>query len=172
MSDPKLHHYVPQFYLRRFCDAAGRLWAWDREADRTFIASPGSVAAERSFYYLDVLAEQGHDPLTMERQLASIEHETACITSQWIEWVGGWRRSTPACLPSASQQTWWIARTLRRSLWHRGSSFRVVTTLQGRGILPQQSVLMSTLLIGSRASGLHRRAISTYRVPVSSGSLD
>jgi len=55
MSDPKLHHYVPQFYLRRFCDAAGRLWAWDREADRVFIASPRSVAAERSFYYLDVL---------------------------------------------------------------------------------------------------------------------
>lgn len=22
MSDPKLHHYVPQFYLRRFCDAS------------------------------------------------------------------------------------------------------------------------------------------------------
>lgn len=88
MSDPKLHHYVPQFYLRRFCDAAGRLWAWDREADRVFIASPGSVAAERLFYYLDVLAEQGHDPLTMERQLALIEHEAACITSQWIEWIG------------------------------------------------------------------------------------
>lgn len=86
-SNPKLHHYVPQFYLRRFCDSAGRLRAWDREADRVFITSPGSVAAERSFYHLDVLAEQGHDPLTMERQLASIEHETAYITNQWIEWI-------------------------------------------------------------------------------------
>jgi hypothetical protein len=85
MSEPKLHHYVPQFYLRRFCEASGRLWAWDREADRVFATNPGSVAAERSFYYLDVLAEQGHDPLTLEKQFASIEHETARITSQWIE---------------------------------------------------------------------------------------
>jgi hypothetical protein len=87
MSDSKIHHYVPRFYLRRFCDASGRLWAWDREADRVFVTSPGSVAAERSFYYLDLLAEHGHDPLTMEKQFASIEHETACITSQWIDWI-------------------------------------------------------------------------------------
>jgi hypothetical protein len=87
MSDPKLHHYVPQFYLRRFCDASNRLWAWDRDRDRVFLTSPGSVAAERSFYYLDLLAEYGHDPLTMERQFASLEHEVACITSQWIEWI-------------------------------------------------------------------------------------
>jgi Protein of unknown function (DUF4238) len=87
MSDPKLHHYVPQFYLRRFSDTFDRLWAWDRDMDRVFITSPRSVAAERSFYYLDVLAEHGHDPLTMEKQFASLEHETACITSQWIEWI-------------------------------------------------------------------------------------
>ena len=30
VSEPRLHHFVPQFYLRRFCDDSGRLWAWNR----------------------------------------------------------------------------------------------------------------------------------------------
>jgi hypothetical protein len=84
MSDPKLHHYVPQFYLRRFCDTSNHLWAWDRDRDRVFVTSPGSVAAEQSFYYANTLAEHGHDPLTMERQFASLEYEVACV---WIEWI-------------------------------------------------------------------------------------
>ena len=59
--------------------------------------------------------------------------------------------SFDSCASPASQQMWWIARTLHRSLRHRSSSFRVVTTSQKRGILPQHSAQMSTLLIGSRA---------------------
>ena len=87
MSTPQLHHYVPQFYLRRFLDPSERLWVWDRDEDRAFATKPGSVAAERSFYYLDSLVEKGHDPLTMESQFASLEHEIANITNQWIEWI-------------------------------------------------------------------------------------
>lgn len=85
MSDPKLHHYVPQFYLRRFVDDEGRLWVWDRDRDRIFPSGPRSVAAETSFYFLDEIAEQGHDPLTMERQLADLERDVAMITGQWLE---------------------------------------------------------------------------------------
>jgi hypothetical protein len=85
MSAPKLHHYVPQFYLRRFRDGSGRLWVWDRDRDHVFATGPRSVAAEQSFYYLD--AFEGHDPLTMERQFASLEHEVARITDQWIDWI-------------------------------------------------------------------------------------
>jgi hypothetical protein len=103
MSDPKLHHYVPQFYLRRFCDASNHLWAWDRGRDLVFITSPGSVAVERSFYYLDVLAEHGHDPQTMERQFASLEHEVACITSQWIEWIRDGGMGTPIPIPDENR---------------------------------------------------------------------
>jgi hypothetical protein len=64
MSGPKLHHYVPQFYLRRF-----------------------SVAAESNFYSLHHLSELGHDPLTMEKQFADLEGEVAAITGQWINWI-------------------------------------------------------------------------------------
>jgi hypothetical protein len=87
MSDPKLHHYVPQFYLRRFLNSSALLWAWDRDEDRVFQTTPRSVAAERSFYYLDLYAEQ--DPLAMEKQFAALEYDAARITTQWIEWIRG-----------------------------------------------------------------------------------
>lgn len=89
MSDPKLHHYVPRFYLRRFCDAAGHIWAWDKKTDRVFPTSPQSVAAEHSFYYVDQLAERGRDPLMLERHFASLETEMSRATSQWLECIRG-----------------------------------------------------------------------------------
>jgi len=87
MSGPKLHHYVPQFYLRRFTDSFGHLWIWDRDRDRVFSTKPQSVAAESTFYYQPELLEQGHDPLTMEKQFAELEREVAAITSQWLNWI-------------------------------------------------------------------------------------
>lgn len=87
MSEPKLHHYVPQFYLRRFTDASDRLWLWDRDQDRIFAARPSSVAAERHFYRLTELVEKGHDPLTMEKQFSDLEGQVAPITDQWLDWL-------------------------------------------------------------------------------------
>ncbi|TVT36401.1 DUF4238 domain-containing protein [Amycolatopsis rhizosphaerae] len=87
MGVPKLHHYVPQFYLRRFADPSGKLWVWDREKDRIFCTKPGSIAAETNFYFVSMLAEHGHDPLTMERQFADIERDVSAITEQWLGWI-------------------------------------------------------------------------------------
>jgi hypothetical protein len=87
MKGPKLHHYVPQFHLRRFVDDSGRLWVWDRDEDRTFAVKPNSVAAEKDFYFVDELAANGHDPLTMEKQFSQLEGEVAQITGQWLEWL-------------------------------------------------------------------------------------
>lgn len=89
MNAPKLHHYVPQFYLRRFTDAAGQLWLWDRDRDRVFRARPFGVAAENNFYWHEELAALGHDPLTMEKQFSELEGEVARITGQWLEWLRG-----------------------------------------------------------------------------------
>lgn len=85
MGEPKLHHYVPQFYLRRFADPKGRLWLWDRDRDRIFQAGTNSVAAERHFYRLTELIEHGHDPLTMEKQFSDLEGQVSRITGEWIE---------------------------------------------------------------------------------------
>lgn len=87
MNAPKLHHYVPQFHLRRFVDATQRLWVWDRDANRVFRTGANSVAAETQFYRLTQYEADGHDPLEMERQLSALEGEVATITGQWIEWL-------------------------------------------------------------------------------------
>ncbi len=87
MSEPKLHHYVPQFYLRRFVNASGHLWLWDRGRDRTFRTLPKGVAAENHFYQIADLVEHGHDPLTMEKQFSRLEGEVAKITGQWLDWL-------------------------------------------------------------------------------------
>lgn len=87
MAPTKLHHYVPQFYLRRFVDSTGRLWLWDRKRDRSFGTHPANVAAENRFYYLDEFVEHGHDPLTMEKQLSHLEGEVSLITDQWLDWL-------------------------------------------------------------------------------------
>jgi hypothetical protein len=60
MNGPKLHHYVPQFYLRRFVGRDGNLWVWDKTKDRAFASSPGSVAAETQFYRLHDFDLGGH----------------------------------------------------------------------------------------------------------------
>ena len=87
MGEPKLHHYVPQFYLNRFTDASGRLWLWDRDLDRSFCSRPNSIAVEKHFYYLTELVEHGLDPLTMEKQFSDLEGKVALITGQWLGWV-------------------------------------------------------------------------------------
>lgn len=86
-SEPKLHHYVPQFHLRRFANDTGHLWAWNKHTDAVFPISPGGIAAEKHFYKMADLAEQGHDPLTMEKQFSEIEGDTSPITDQWLGWL-------------------------------------------------------------------------------------
>jgi len=87
MSDPKLHHYVPQFYLRRFADTAGRLWAWDKLSDASFATNPRRIAAETNFYRIQELEDNGHDPLTMEKQFSEVESSVALVTEQWLDWL-------------------------------------------------------------------------------------
>lgn len=87
MSAPKLHHTVPQFHLRRFTDADGRVWVWDKQGDRVFATTPNSIAAETHFYRLTQYEALGHDPSEMERQLSALEANMAAITAQWLEWL-------------------------------------------------------------------------------------
>lgn len=87
MNEPKLHHYVPQFYLKRFADAAGHLWAWDKSSGTSFPTRASRLAAERDFYRIPTLADHGHDPLTMEKQFSELETDAALIIGHWLEWL-------------------------------------------------------------------------------------
>jgi hypothetical protein len=87
VTGAKLHHYVPQFHLRRFADENGKLWIWDKQAGRVFPTLPGGIAAETHFYRLTQYETEGHDAQAMEKQLSALEAEVAAITDQWLDWL-------------------------------------------------------------------------------------
>jgi hypothetical protein len=87
MNDPRRHHYVPQFHQKRFADADGRLWVWDKIADRVFPSTPGSIAVETDFYRLHEFEKLGRDPFIMEKQLADMEGQMSLISDQWLGWL-------------------------------------------------------------------------------------
>jgi hypothetical protein len=105
MGSPKRHHFVPQFYLRRFTDDNGKLWVWDRVLGRSFIAKPGTIAAESQFYFHDGLHSAGHDPLTMERQFSALEHHAAVVTDHWLAQVRASAPGDPLEIPDDDRDT-------------------------------------------------------------------
>ena len=81
MNYNPLHHYVPQFYLKRFVDDNGQVWVYDKDTDRVFSSTPRNVAAEHGFYSLPVPFP---DPSLLERQFSELEDEAALITEDWL----------------------------------------------------------------------------------------
>jgi Protein of unknown function (DUF4238) len=104
MSVPKLHHYVPQFYLKRFTDAKGWLWAWNKSRDLSFSTNPARVAAETNFYRMQELADAGHDPYTMEIQLSDLEGQVSLITDQWLDWLSDVEPGTQIPIPEVNRE--------------------------------------------------------------------
>lgn len=49
-NEPKLHHYVPQFYLRQWCDDDGKLIVYPLDGRAPFRTTPRNVAAECGLY--------------------------------------------------------------------------------------------------------------------------
>lgn len=79
MSDPKLHHYVPQFYLRHFCDDSDRLWIWDKVSRKIYPSSPKNVASGTNFYRVPEFIGTETDPLFLEKDLSALETDAAGI---------------------------------------------------------------------------------------------
>jgi hypothetical protein len=52
-NQPKLHHFLPEAYLRRFADERGNLWVLDRKQGIVRRQSPEVTAAERELYTLE-----------------------------------------------------------------------------------------------------------------------
>jgi Protein of unknown function (DUF4238) len=47
---PKRHHFVPETYLRAWCDADGRVAVRRRDQDQTFLTNPVNVGVETRLY--------------------------------------------------------------------------------------------------------------------------
>jgi hypothetical protein len=74
-KEPKRHHVVPDFYLRRFADDAGKITAVHVDVeDRKFTTSTKNVGVETLFYALPT--DQGWD-YTIEHQLSLLEDAAA-----------------------------------------------------------------------------------------------
>ena len=73
-----LQHYVPKFYLQQFAGQDGRLWVWDKIADRIFQSTAKNIACETNFYTLQHSTWPNAN--VMEEQFSSIESFAAeCI---------------------------------------------------------------------------------------------
>jgi Protein of unknown function (DUF4238) len=98
MSDAKLHHYVPQFLLRRFSTDpeadTPRLWRLDKATGKTERRPVRSEAAVAG--YNDLLEAKDIPKGYAEHTLSLVEGEAAKSSAKW--WKAG--RSIP---PSASQ---------------------------------------------------------------------
>ena len=79
MSVPKLHHYVPIFYLNYFLDTKQKLWVYDKKVDRVFAAAPNRIAAETQFYRLPGPVVYSVDPLSIEKALSDLEARASAI---------------------------------------------------------------------------------------------
>jgi len=75
VSTPKKHHYLPEFYLKKF-STAGELWVYDRERDTYDKRRPEITAIRKGFYAIK--DEHGKkDYGEVERRLSVIESHAA-----------------------------------------------------------------------------------------------
>ena len=85
MNAPKLHHYVPQFYLRYFSDEKEQFWVWDKKTEKVFKANSNGVAAGTHFYRVPEFIGTDVDPLFLERDLSRQEGKAAQVTQGWLD---------------------------------------------------------------------------------------
>lgn len=84
-SEPKMHHYIPQFYLAGFTSSGkkdGYLWVFDTSNGNIFKSKPRNVGKQKDFYKLDI---NEIDNNIVEYTFAMIEDGTAPIIKNIIK---------------------------------------------------------------------------------------
>jgi len=82
MNIPKRHHYLPQFYLKNFCND-GFLWVYDRKNNKYRKQTPINTAVKKKYYTIS--GPDGTPQNEIEAVLANIEGETKHIIEKIIE---------------------------------------------------------------------------------------
>jgi hypothetical protein len=81
MSQQKRHHYVPQFYLRRFANARGQLRVYRTHShSEPLMTTVKNAAVKTGFYKID-LSGPG-DPMSLEKLLSGIEGKAAAAIAR------------------------------------------------------------------------------------------
>lgn len=143
----QLHHYVPQFYLRRFADKVGRIWLWDRERDLTFNSTPKRVAARHNFYYLTEFARLGYDPHTMEKQFSDLEGQIALIIDNWLTLLGKMHPGELLPIPETNRQiiSLFLAVQMLRTEEAREILKAFIISLQNRSAISEEEMQLCHL---------------------------
>jgi len=76
MSTPKKQHFVPAVYLRRFCNAEGRIHTYDIEKKELRSSKPENVAIKKHIY---TIIRNGNKDVSIEEYLSEIETKYAEI---------------------------------------------------------------------------------------------
>ena len=85
MTQPRRHHYIPQFYLAGFTSdgtKGGWLYATDISTGKQWKCKSEGVAHSRDYFRVDV---PGQDPFVIERSFADIESQMATALRTVIE---------------------------------------------------------------------------------------
>jgi hypothetical protein len=68
LATPKKQHYVPQFYLKNFCDSKNRIFCYDKVTNKSYLANIKDIGQENLFYDIKELL-----PGTIEKNFAKKE---------------------------------------------------------------------------------------------------
>lgn len=58
MTQPKRHHYIPNFYLKNFAHSKSKyLYVYSKKTNKIFSTLPQNICCESNFFKLDNLPE-------------------------------------------------------------------------------------------------------------------
>ncbi len=85
MSNPKRHHFVPQFILRRFVDHNGKLYSFDKRIHEKGVLAqtPEGLFVKKHLY--STIDVAGNREATLETHLSSVESVASTIIEKIIE---------------------------------------------------------------------------------------
>jgi len=84
-NEPKMHHYVPQFYLTGFTlsgEKDDNLWVFDKSSGNKFKSRPENIAKQKDYYKIDV---NESDNNVVENMFAKIEGGSAPVINNIIK---------------------------------------------------------------------------------------
>ena len=79
MKKVKYQHYVPRFYLERFCDFEGMVWVYDKFLRKSYRRKPSEIAGETYFYGVPDLGKHIGVEQFVEKFFQPVEEEIAPI---------------------------------------------------------------------------------------------
>ena len=80
----KRHHYIPQTYLRHFCDGNERVWVISKDSpDQHFQTKPRAIGLEK-YYYSQPTPDGAWDHNTLEDFFSEIEWKWNSIVERWV----------------------------------------------------------------------------------------